>query len=93
MKRSDFKKDVLPYIFQIIHPNVRDLNIQLFTPFEKLAFLTAIEVMVMFDIKLKEESVITDTQTGYFDPDISSLVQFKGGRQEYLRNKTQILIL
>jgi len=24
MKRMDFKKDVLPYIFHIIHPNVRD---------------------------------------------------------------------
>jgi hypothetical protein len=28
-----------------------------------------------------------------FDPDLGSLVQFKDGRKEFMRNKTQILIL
>ena len=49
--------------------------------------------MVMFDIKLKEESIDRDSKIASFDPDIGSLVTFTGGRKEYLRNKTQILIL
>lgn len=93
MKRIDFKKDVLPYIYYMIHPNVRDINTQLFNKHEKQAFQTAIEVMVMFDIKLKDDSLSLDSQIPNFEPDIGSLVTFKGGRQEYMRNKTQVLVL
>lgn len=38
MKRFDFKKDILPYIFLMIHPNVRDINTQLFNKHENQAF-------------------------------------------------------
>lgn len=58
--------------------------------------------MVMFDIKLKEDPAIldykskdtiqTDIQVASFEPDITSLVNFLGGKQEFMRNKTQILI-
>ena len=34
--------------------------------------------MVMFDVKLKDDSL--DTQTAQFEPDIGSLVTFNGGR-------------
>jgi len=53
MKREDYKRDVLPYLFHMIHPNVRDQNTQLFSKFEKVAFQTAIELMVVFGIQLK----------------------------------------
>jgi hypothetical protein len=53
MKREDFKRDVLPYLFHMIHPNVRDQNTQLFSKFEKVAFQTAIELMVVFGLQLK----------------------------------------
>jgi hypothetical protein len=55
MKRVDFKVDCLPFIYHMIHPVVRDVNTQLFTKFEKQSFTTAIEVMVMFDLKLGNE--------------------------------------
>lgn len=49
----------------------------------------------MFDIKLNAESVNRDidSQIASFEPDISSLVTFAGGRKEFMRNKTQIMIL
>lgn len=93
MKRTDFKKDVLPYIYHMIHPNVREINTQLFNKHERQVFQTAIEIMVMFDIKLKEETINKDSQIANFEPDIGSLVSFFGSRKEFLRNKTQILIL
>jgi hypothetical protein len=55
----------------------------------------------MFDIKLKEEEapvnflqseIKTDSHIASFEPDIGSLVTFTGGRKEYMRNKTQLLI-
>lgn len=93
MKRADFKKDVLPYVFFMIHPSVRDTNTQLFTRHEKMEFQTAIEIMVMFDIKLKDDSINRDAQIASFEPDIGSLVSFTGSRNGFMRNKTQILIL
>jgi hypothetical protein len=57
MKRADFKQDVLPYLYLMIHPNVRDMNTSLFSQHEKQAFNSAIELMVMFDIKLGDETV------------------------------------
>lgn len=47
----------------------------------------------MFDIKLKDDSIDRDSQIASFEPEIGSLVSFTGGRKEYMRNKTQILIL
>ena len=35
MRRVDFRKDILPFIYIIIHPNIRDINTQLFTKHEK----------------------------------------------------------
>jgi hypothetical protein len=93
MRRVDFKKDILPFIYIIIHPNIRDINTQLFTKHEKQAFQTAIEIMVMFDVKLKDDSLNLDSQVASFEPDIGSLVTFKNGRNEFMRNKTQILVL
>jgi len=40
----------------MIHPEVREINIQLFNQQEKDIFLKAIEFMVLFDIKLKPKS-------------------------------------
>ena len=49
-------QDVLPFVYHMIHPQVRDVNTQLFTPVEKDCFKKAIEIMVTFDIKLSSES-------------------------------------
>ena len=45
--------DILPNVYQMIHPEVREINIQLFDTYEKHVFLTALELMVLFDIKIK----------------------------------------
>ena len=47
----------------------------------------------MFDVKLKDDSLNLDSQVASFEPDIGGLVTFKGGRNEFMRNKTQILLL
>jgi hypothetical protein len=38
MSRYNFMTDVLPYIFHLIHPNIREINTQLFTKHEKDSF-------------------------------------------------------
>jgi hypothetical protein len=44
--------DILPSVYQMLHPEVREINIQLFNDYEKEVFLRAIELLVMFDIKI-----------------------------------------
>ena len=48
--------DILPSIYIMIHPEVREINIQLFNQQEKDLFLKAIEFMILFDIKLKPQN-------------------------------------
>jgi hypothetical protein len=55
LRKKDMMLDVLPFIYQMIHPEVREINIQLFDTNEKHIFLTALELMVMFDIKIKQK--------------------------------------
>jgi hypothetical protein len=106
MKRTDFKHDVLPYIYKMIHPNIRDTSTQLFSKHERQVFQTALEIMVMFDIKLKDDPINreysknsnsdiikTDSLIANFEPDIGSLVTFSDCSKEFMKNKTQILIL
>ena len=88
MSKEAFKRDILPFIYHMIHPNIREINTQLFTKHEKYAFQSAIEIMVLFDITLKSESADNDSQVAQFEPDISSLLTFTYGRKEFMRNKT-----
>jgi len=52
LKKKDLLFDILPLVYILIHPEIREINIQLFNKWEKDIFLRAIELMVFFDIKL-----------------------------------------
>ena len=52
MKKKDLTFDILPLVYILLHPEIREINIQLFNKWEKEIFLKAIELMVFFDIKL-----------------------------------------
>ena len=76
LRRGELYLDVLPYVYRMIHPNVRDVNTTLFNADEHLSFKLAIEIMVTFDIKLKRESLMDGDNIAKFDPDITQLVVF-----------------
>ncbi len=48
-----FLRDTLPYVFHMLHPSVTSTNPQLFSPFEKTAFLTSLQLLILHDLKLK----------------------------------------
>lgn len=76
--------DILPSVYQIIHPNVRETNILLFTDWERTVFLVALEFMVVFNIKLRigdqygpvEDLGNLEGGAPRFEPDLPSLVVF-----------------
>lgn len=54
MRMKDFVQDyVVEGIYQMIHPDIRDINVQLLSATEKEVFLRALEFMVMFDIEIQ----------------------------------------
>ena len=54
VRKRDFQSDVLPYVYRMIHPEVRPINSQLLNNHEKESLRTSIEIMILFDIKLKQ---------------------------------------
>jgi hypothetical protein len=93
MRTQDALRDIWPFVYQLIHPSIRDVSPALFRADEVLALRMAIELMVAFDIELKSSS--GDTHMPSFEPNITECVTFKAlkGSILTLRPKTQILIL
>ena len=73
---------VLPYVYLLIHPEVRETNhnIHLFNDREKEVFIAALELMVLFDIKIKEDSSNALNHIPNFEPDISNITTFGNGK-------------
>ena len=88
LKKKDLCFDILPLVYVLIHPEIREINIQLFTAWEKEIFLRAIELMVFFDIKLVQPKQpegdnfllsgpgATQSYIAHFEPDIAKVVTF-----------------
>ena len=84
IRKKDMMLDILPNVYQMIHPEVREINIQLFDTYEKHVFLTALELMVLFDIKIKlndSGDILGQNNIPQFEPDISSIVTFGAGKK------------
>ena len=62
---------------------------QLFTEAEKKSLLQAIEIMVTFDIKLKEVSGDGQLEIAKFEPNIAELVCFGQKSKSYMKVKLQ----
>lgn len=53
MRMKDFVQDfVVEGVYHMIHPDIRDINVQLLNPQEKEVFMRALEFMVMFGIEI-----------------------------------------
>ena len=59
MRTQDALQDIWPFVYQLIHPSIREVSPALFRADEVLAQRMAIELMVAFDIELKSSSSAT----------------------------------
>eukprot|EP00356_Strombidium_inclinatum_P001948 CAMPEP_0170512636 /NCGR_PEP_ID=MMETSP0208-20121228/66959_1 /TAXON_ID=197538 /ORGANISM="Strombidium inclinatum, Strain S3" /LENGTH=149 /DNA_ID=CAMNT_0010796285 /DNA_START=460 /DNA_END=909 /DNA_ORIENTATION=+ len=83
VRKKDMLLDILPSVYSMLHPDVRDVNVQLFNEQEKESFLATLELMVLFDITLKNSrdqafgfGIQSQTHIPKFEPDIGHLVTF-----------------
>ena len=85
-----YKKDelinLLPYIYEMINPNFREISYELLNQAEKKRVDTAIKLLLYFGIDMKENS--GDNKQNYisFEPDIKKLITYN---LEDLTNETE----
>lgn len=97
LSKKNIMIDILPCVYSVVHPEVREVNIQLYNDWERTVFLSALEFMVVFNIKLKivdhqtspDDWSRPETQIPHFEPDLASLVVFGSSQAKHLSTDNQ----
>jgi len=93
IRRTEMFTVVLPLVYQMMHPYLPDVGVALYNDDQRRCFRQAIEIMITFDIKLKDISPADGFQCAVFDPDIAHLVCFGPKSRLPMRVKTQSQIM
>ena len=76
-KKEELILNILPYIYQMINPNFRELSYELLNDSEKKRVDTAINLLLYFGIDMKENTGNQDyKQNIYYEPDIKKLITY-----------------
>ena len=77
-KKEELVINILPYIYEMINPNFREISYELLNQKEKKSVDTAINLMLYFGIDMKENTGNQDYKQNYiyFEPDIKKLVTY-----------------
>ena len=88
-KKDELVINILPYIYEMINPNFREISYELLNQKEKKSVDTAISLLLYFGIDMKENTGNQDYKQNYisFEPDIKKLITYNnnisvGGEQE-----------
>lgn len=75
--------DTLPFIFQLIQPEIREINPELMNVNETRALRTAINIMCQFGIKFFEGKIEEESEEDQiYEPDIHNLLNFNEKNSE-----------
>ncbi|XP_042861929.1 chromosome transmission fidelity protein 18 homolog isoform X2 [Penaeus japonicus] len=69
-------RDVLPYLLQIIQPNLRPVNTQLYSRQEKEELANLIDTMIGYNLTYTQERSIDGQYSFNLDPNMEELVRF-----------------
>ena len=76
-KKEELMINIIPYIYQMITPNFREISYELLNDSEKKRVDTAINLLLYFGIDMKENTGVQDyKQNIYFEPDIKKLITY-----------------
>jgi len=68
--------DLFPYIYEIIHPTLRPVNIQLYTLSEKQQLLSLISTMISYNLGYHQERNTEGQYTYVLQPNIGEIISF-----------------
>ena len=107
-KKDELVINILPYIYEMINPNFREISYELLNQKEKKSVDTAISLLLYFGIDMKENTGNQDYKQNFisFEPDIKKLITYnnnisvgdeqeneKEENNEFLLNYNKQLIL
>ena len=76
-KKAELMINILPYIYQMINPNFRELSYDLLNDEEKKRIDNAIALLLYFGIDIKENTGNQEyKQNIYYEPDIKKLISY-----------------
>jgi chromosome transmission fidelity protein 18 len=77
-KKDELVINILPYIYEMINPNFREISYELLNQKEKKSVDTAISLLLYFGIDMKENTGNQDYKQNYisFEPDIKKLITY-----------------
>ena len=77
-KKDELIINLLPYIYEMINPNFREISYELLNEKEKKRIDTAINLLLYFGIDMKENTGNQDNKQNYiyFEPDIKKLISY-----------------
>ena len=76
-KKEELMINILPYIYQMINPNFRELSYDILNDSEKKRVDTAINLLLYFGIDMKENTGNQEyKQNIYYEPDIKKLITY-----------------
>ena len=78
-KKNELIQNILPYVYEMINPNIREISYELLNKEEKKSVDTAIGLLLYFGIDMKENTGVQDNNNkNYisFEPDIKKLVTY-----------------
>ena len=77
-KKDELIINLLPYIYEMITPNFREISYELLNQKEKKSVDTAINLLLYFGIDMKENNANQDNKQNYisFEPDIKKLITY-----------------
>ena len=76
-KKEELMINILPYIYQMINPNFRELSYELLNDSEKKRVDTAINLLLYFGIDMKENTGNQEYKENiYYEPDIKKLITY-----------------
>ena len=87
-KKDELIINLLPYIYEMISPNFREISYELLNQQEKKRIDTAINLLLYFGIDMKENTGNQDNKQNfiYFEPDIKKLITYN---YKILKNETE----
>ncbi|XP_040575885.1 chromosome transmission fidelity protein 18 homolog [Lepeophtheirus salmonis] len=71
-------RDILPCLFEILNPDLRSLNTQLYSPREKKVFKELISIMISYNITFTQEKSPTGQYLYRYDPSLDEVAHFPG---------------
>ncbi|XP_076063248.1 chromosome transmission fidelity protein 18 homolog isoform X2 [Oratosquilla oratoria] len=78
---SSLIKDIFPYLLQIIQPNLRPVNTQLYSTKEREELNQLINTMISYNLTYHQEKSQEGQYAFTLDPNVEEIVQFPGVKQ------------